>query len=248
MADDVLSNEIVVKATPAKKKKSRTLAQVVYAKMREDLLNGVFPPDSKLKLETLLARYEVGMSPLREALSRLVGDMLVRSEGQRGFWVAPLSLSDLDDVLQMRTNLETSALEKSIKYGDLTWESRVTDAFTRLSEVEAHLPEEPSDLDAEFASNWEAANKGFHSALVSACQSPWLMRLRDLMHSQSERYRRISLMASRGHRDVHFEHESIYKAVIDRSTMKACSLIENHMLNTAKEVRQAIVSNRVLET
>src|SRR3546814_19026824 len=75
------------------------------------------------------------MSPLREALARLVGDQLVNSLEQRGFWVAPLSLEELDDISRVRNLVETEALRLSIENGDDAWEQQVRNAFTALSEV-----------------------------------------------------------------------------------------------------------------
>lgn len=219
----------------------RTLANETYSQLREDILSGKYPPNTKLKLEGLLEAYDVGMSPLREALSRLVGDMLVVTEGQRGFWVAPLSLADLDDVTRTRGLLETQALALSIQNGDKAWEKLVKETYEKLSKVENSLPESPEDVSPSLSKQWEQCNREFHSVLVSACNSPWLIRLRNLLYQQSERYRRVSLRESRGHRNIQDEHSGIYNAVIKRNTLKACDLIEHHLQQTADEVRRAIV-------
>src|SRR5882724_9939456 len=86
---------------------SRTMADTTYRRLRHDIVAGTLPAGSKLKLEGLANDYAVGMSPLREALTRLMGDLLVVSEGQRGFWVAPLSLKEIDDVSRVRALIET---------------------------------------------------------------------------------------------------------------------------------------------
>ena len=233
--------------TSPKPSSSRTLAGQVYERLREDIVNGKLPPNMKLKLEQLLADYKVGMSPLREALSRLVGDMLVRTQGQRGFWVAPLSLKDLDDITKVRALLETQALTQSMQNGDDQWLERIEQAYSRLAEVEKSLPGETDDLPADQAAEWELCNREFHSALVSACGSEWLLRLRGIMYQQLERYRRISLYNSRGHRDIAEEHHAIYQAVSQRKILRASDLLEMHLDETAKEVRLAIVENDSLQ-
>lgn len=225
----------------------RTLANETYSQLREDILSGKYPPNSKLKLEGLLDAYNVGMSPLREALSRLVGDMLVVTEGQRGFWVAPLSLADLDDVTLIRGLLETQALALSIQNGDKAWEETVTTAYEKLSDIEERLPVSADDISPSLSKQWEQRNREFHSVLVSACNSPWLIRLRNLLYQQSERYRRVSLRESRGHRDIQDEHRGIYNAVIKRNTLKACDLIEHHLQQTADEVRRAIIEHAEID-
>lgn len=231
----------------AKRPPSRTLAGQVYERLREDIVNGKLPPNMKLKLEQLMSDYKVGMSPLREALSRLVGDMLVRTQGQRGFWVAPLSLKDLEDITIVRGLLETQALTQSMQNGGQEWLDRIEQAYTRLAEAEKLLPDETDDLPADQAAEWEQCNREFHSALVSACGSEWLLRLRAIMYQQLERYRRISLYNSRGHRDLAEEHHAIYQAVSQRKILRASDLLEMHLDETAKEVRLAILENDSLQ-
>ena len=52
-------------------------------------------PGSPLRLADLSARYDMGFSPLREALNRLQAERLVIAEALRGFRVAPLSLDEM---------------------------------------------------------------------------------------------------------------------------------------------------------
>ena len=67
---------------------SPTLAGRVLALMRSDILELRLEPGSKLLFEALREKYDVGLSPLRESLSRLVVEGLVVGEDRRGFRVA----------------------------------------------------------------------------------------------------------------------------------------------------------------
>ena len=60
------------------KSEASTLVELAITKLRQDILAGVFAPGSKLRVEELRSSYEIGASPLREALSRLVSNGLVR--------------------------------------------------------------------------------------------------------------------------------------------------------------------------
>lgn len=53
-------------------------------------------------MKDLTNRYKVGLSPIREALHRLLGEGCVQSVGQRGFTVPPLSRQDLEDITALR--------------------------------------------------------------------------------------------------------------------------------------------------
>ena len=219
---------------------SKTLAGRAYADIRRDIVDGVLSAGSKLRMEALSNRYDVGLTPLREALARLVGDALVISEGQRGFWVAPLSIKEHEDLSTVRLLIETEALTRSIENGDDEWEKSLTAAFDELTSVENSLAEDSSD---ETLHRWEEANQAYHQALVAACGSPWLIKLRDILYRQAERYRHISLLESRENRCLHDEHEAIYYAAINRQALKASRLTELHLQRTADAVRDALKEN-----
>ncbi len=221
---------------------ARTLARRAYHRLRRDIVHGQLAAGSKLKLEALVQHYEIGMSPLREALARLVGDQLVKTEDQRGFWVAPLSLDELDDISRVRDLIETEALRLSIERGDAEWERRLRASFDALSEVERDVTELAPDLPQQVLDEWEERNHAFHYTLISACASPWLIKLQELLYHQAERYRRVSLSASRGKRFVHDEHQAIFEAAVDRNALRACRLTHDHLMRTYDEVRKAVAA------
>lgn len=221
---------------------ARTLARRAYQRLRRDIVHGQLAAGSKLKLEALVQQYDIGMSPLREALARLVGDQLVKTEDQRGFWVAPLSLDELDDISRVRNLIETEALRLSIERGDAEWEQRLRAAFDALSEIEKDVTELAPSLPQQTLDAWEERNHEFHTTLISACDSPWLIKLQELLYHQAERYRRVSLSASRGKRFVHDEHQAIFEAAVDRNALRACRLTQDHLMRTYDEVRKAVAA------
>jgi GntR family carbon starvation induced transcriptional regulator len=222
---------------------AKTLADQVFQRIRADIVSGVLRPGSKLRLEALSQHYGVGMSPLREALTRLATDELAVSEGQRGFWVAPLSLAELDDVTHVRGLIEIEALQLSMQRGGPDWETDVRETFAALSEAETRFRRDdgqtalPSD---QVAAQWEICNRRFHGALISACGSPWLMRLHHKLYLQSERYRRVSLVTSPASRCVHDEHVALFEAAVARNVLRACKITEMHLRNTANAVRDSL--------
>lgn len=207
-----------------------TLVQSVYMAMREDILSGKLGPGTKLRADKLKQEYDVGASTLREALNLLVGEALVDSEGQKGFRVSPMSEADFRDIVAVRKMLETQAMRESMAHGDDEWEGQVVSAFHRLSRIEERVPENPTGLSGQ----WEEGNRAFHAALIAACPSNWLHYFIGVLFHQSERYRRVALAHSDGFkkRDVHAEHEAIYKAVLDRDAEAACLYTEQHIERT----------------
>lgn len=207
---------------------AKTLIEFAYKSLRKDIISGVLAPGSKLRIEHLRAQYEIGASTLREALTLLVADALVISEGQRGFKVAPISLADLKDVTRMRKMMETMALMEAIENGDDHWEGGIVAAFHRLSRVEERL----RDDAAHYVDDWEERNNAFHQALIAACPSRWILHFREILYHQSERYRRFSLVSASISRDVHAEHLAIMEAALARDKDKAAKLLGEHMDRT----------------
>lgn len=215
---------------------AKTIADQTYQHIRRDIISGALAPGTKLAMEMLTRRYDVGLSPLREALVRLTGDALAVAEGQRGFWVSQISLDELRDTMNTRLLIETQALSLAMEKGGPEWEESVSRSYAELSAAEREL----RSGDAATFARWEAANRRFHEATVSACGSQWLIRLRDMLHHHSERYRMISLAAGSVERDVHDEHEAIVEAVLGRRTLRACRLTELHLQRTTEIVHAAL--------
>jgi DNA-binding transcriptional regulator YhcF (GntR family) len=110
-----------------------TLASSIYDQLRQDILTVEFPADAKLNIRALCERFDVGLSPVREALSRLSRENLVRQADHRGFTVAPLSKADLHDLTKARCALDGMALRQSIEARDAAWEEQLLISYHRLS-------------------------------------------------------------------------------------------------------------------
>ncbi len=212
----------------------KTRAELAYKLISKDLLAGRFEPSSRLRLNELKLRYDLGLSPLREALLRLASEGLVVAEGQRGFAVAPVSAVELIDLTRTRQQIEAIALSAAIAQGNEEWEANILSAFHRLSRTP--LPDSMDDFDAVM--NWESRHRAFHDALVAACDSPWLLRFHSQLLDHSERYRRLRMIspppaAANPSRDRDTEHREIMEAVLERNAPKACELMNRHLQRTA---------------
>ncbi|MDI3469832.1 MAG: hypothetical protein OJF62_001895 [Pseudolabrys sp.] len=213
-----------------------SLSEQAYRNIRRDILSGVLEPSSKLKIEVLKRMYQVGPTPLREALSRLATEELVQIVAQRGFRVAPLTLGELEDITETRIMIESEALRRSIRFGDYDWEAGIVAAFHRLDRLESErVKDETAPLGA-----WEERNRDFHNALLSASRSTWINRLRNQVYDHHERYRRYALgrLKERITRDVHAEHRAIVDATLARDTERALAANRLHIERTLLDIRR----------
>lgn len=214
------------------------LVEQAFGRLRKDVLIGAYPAGTKLKVEELQAAYGFSSSPLREALSRLAQEGLVRADERRGFRVAPISSEDLADITRMRLMLDVQALAEAIRHGDDAWEAAIVAAFHRLEKVESRLGDGPVLLDDE----WGALHRDFHMALIAACPSERQRQWCASLFDQAERYRRYSARFRKSPKRKVAEHKRLMDAVLKRDAQTACALLQDHILGTQRNVEAVLKS------
>ena len=208
------------------------LVDQAFLQLRRDVLSGTYGAGAKLKLDELQTAYGFSSSPLREALSRLAQEGLIRADERRGFRVAAISAADLADITRMRVMLDVQALRESIDHGDDAWEAAVVGAYHRLEKVESRLGDGPVVLH----DGWTDLHTAYHMALISACPSERLRNWSASLFDQAERYRRYSARFRKTSRRKSNEHRKLMDATLRRDADTACALLEEHILSTERNV------------
>lgn len=210
---------------------------MVFERLRHEILETSLEPGSKLRIDTLVQRYGVSQTAVREALSRLVAEGLVIALDNRGFRVSSISSEDLHDTTQTRIELDALAIRRSFVRGDAAWEGRVLAAYHQLSKATPATPgEAPADVQS-----WDQLHRRFHDELGSACGLTWLMRFRTLLTDQSERYRKIAMKIAIGappltHRNVEPEHREMLESALARDADRCIAVLTKHFNDTADMV------------
>ena len=215
-----------------------TLASSIHARLRDDILRGVFRPGEKLPIDALCARYGIGSTPLREALNRLSAEELVIRSDQRGFRVAPVSLEDLEELTKTLCWISGLALREAIRNGDAAWEEQVVLAAHRLSRV----GREGADGYSSFNPEWEARHRAYHLTLIAACGSRWLVDFYAMLVDRNARYRYLAFADASVPRDAAAEHLAITDAVLARDADRAIAAAETHIRITAETVAASYAS------
>jgi GntR family carbon starvation induced transcriptional regulator len=216
----------------------KTLATHAVSALRQWILDGALAPGSRLRIEELRARFGMGASPLREALSQLAAEGLVQRLDQRGFRVATADASELNDLIETRCLIEGAALRASIEAGDDGWEECIIIAHRRLSRV-------PRSLDAEtFIPNpeWDKLHLAFHKALIGACRATTVLEICETLHHRATRFRNLSNAVAWRRREVGHEHDALVAAVLERRANEAVDLLLNHYRKTGALVGDALSS------
>lgn len=201
-----------------------SLADVAEQSLRRDIVHGFWRPKAWLRLDDLKGHYGMGASPLREALSRLVGEGLVRLENNRGFRVAGLTEQDLNDIEWMRVVVECAALREAIVRGDRDWEGGIVAALHRLTRATLTTGTDRASLDS-----WNDEHDAFHAALIASCGNVRALDLQRRLADQHRRYR-IALMGENMRRkEIVDEHRGVAEATLARDVEEAVRLLAQNM-------------------
>lgn len=209
-----------------------------YLALRAAIVRCDFAPGERLRVEELSQRFSVSSSPLREALSRLAGQGLVRAYENRGFRVAPLTVEGIADLTRVRLLIEPEALRDAIAHGDDRWEAQLVAAAHALALAEQRLGSGPAILDEA----WSARHREFHLATYSAATSPLLLDMVEQLFDAAERYRRYSARHRRLERKKHTEHQQLLAAVLARDIERATGLLAQHISSTERNVTAALLA------
>jgi DNA-binding GntR family transcriptional regulator len=209
----------------------------VYEALRADILNTRIEPGSKLKIAQLSNRFGVSLSVVREALTRLGEQRLVVANPQRGFSVVGLSVSDLDDLTNVRTQIESMALRDSIAHGGVAWEAEVVAALHRLERTEIYA--DPAHVNPE----WLDLHRAYHHSLVAGGVSTRMRAIANTLRDNAELYRMWSrTWAHDVDRDLQAEHRGIMTAALSGDEEAAVAALSQHIARTTAALKAVVTS------
>jgi GntR family carbon starvation induced transcriptional regulator len=207
---------------------SDTLSERAATLLQHDIIAGRLAPGARLGIVDLVQRYDIGATPLREGLSRLMSRGLIVGIGQRGFRVADISREDLADITRMRTVVEMEAIRLAIQNGDDAWEAGILGA---LHQMRKHI-ERIGDAFREGAPDFDRLHKGFHTALLSACGSKRLLSAHSDLYDQAYRYRRVMMRGFDSGTHFVAVHQSLADRILARDIGASQATLESHLHST----------------
>ncbi len=208
----------------------RSLTSLAHHKIREMVLSGELPPGARIQIDALRKKLDIGASPVREALSILSSEQLVVRNEQRGFWAPEISAEDFGVLLDTRCRVEALAFADAIRDGGAEWEERIVLLQYRLNALDRSQNKEA----------WENAHREFHTALIAACPSTYLLNFCAQLYDLAVRYRNVASLIAYPERKITDEHSQIAEAALARDTDRAVDLLVDHYRKTGDFLYQRL--------
>lgn len=168
---------------PGPRLNGETVQQWAFRRLRRTVMSGRFPPGRAVTIRGLAEALGTSPTPVREALRRLVAERALVLLDNRRVRVPEMTAQRFEDLVAVRTLLETEAAARVLPFADAAF----LDRLARLNRA--------SD-DAVAAGDLEAiieTNLAFHAALYGAPADNVLLPLIESVWLQIGPFMRMAL-------------------------------------------------------
>jgi DNA-binding GntR family transcriptional regulator len=204
----------------------RTMQEIVYETLRDEILKGKFTPGQRLITSDLANEMGVSRMPVREALQRLDASTgLVTLIPRKGAIVNDFSSpKDLEEIYNLRAILEGYAVR-------LACQNMTEKQIDELEKINQRIV---AVEGTENEDNFQDLNMEFHKAIWNATDSPRLVRILKTLHDASRGYRYISLKIPGRLDTVANEHKEIIAILRKKDAIAVEKSMKSHYENTLK--------------
>jgi len=204
----------------------QTIASMTVEALRERILRGDYPDGEPLRQDALAEELGVSRIPVREALRQLEAEGLVTFNPHRGAVVSSLSLSEIDEIFELRADIESDLMSRAIPKMSAEQLERATDVLDEFEDA----------LQAGETSRWGPLNWHFHAALYAPANRNFTMGVLQKLHQHSDRYFRMQVLLAHGGARANLEHRAIAAAVYHKDVKTATNLIRAHSLGAGSSL------------
>ncbi|MEL7548088.1 MAG: GntR family transcriptional regulator [Pseudomonadota bacterium] len=192
--------------------------------IREMIVNGTLMDGSRINEVHLADELGVSRTPLREGLGRLVAEGVVTTEPRRGFFVAPLTLTEFEQVYDIRPILDPEALRLS---GLPSAKSLARLETLNRKLLSAKTPSSAIDID----NTW-------HMELLAGCPNRILVELIQQIIDRTRRYEHALFRETQNVWAAGNEHEQIIASLKDGDLSTACAALKQNMQSGREPIVQ----------
>jgi DNA-binding GntR family transcriptional regulator len=217
-------------------KEYRSILDIVFCKLRDEILSGKLKPGDSLNTLQLSQRLGASRTPIREALNRLASVGLVEYITHRGAFVKKLSVAEVIELYHIRAALEGIAARLSV--GKFTKETK--DKLIELCDIM------DSCLACGDFKKMLDINFQFHSIINNTYDSPRLQSLILQYYQLSRNYRALGLELPGRIREICREHRNIAEALCKNDKNNAEKYMREHHFNTARRIASSFGSKAAI--
>lgn len=196
----------------------------VLEHIRQGIINGKYPHDTKLLPKLIAERCGTSFIPVREALRILESEGFVVFRHNRGAWVTSLSIDDLEDLYELRIELESQAVRRARPFHQRDIQL-LYDIIDRIN-----IANSRSD-----GRKVVSLNRDLHFHIYRRSNSPRRLKLIEQLWLHAERYQHLSVEFRHDAADQ--EHRQIVHHLAAGDHNAASEALSRHLATTVDLLR-----------
>ena len=206
-------------------RKQSKLSTKVFEYIVDSILNGIYPPSSRISPKKIASQLGISLAPVRDAMEQLEQDGWITRIPQKGTYVRHISLEDIEQIYELRQILETGSIRIALE--------NVTTGFLVSLKATVDLliqAARSGDLQA-----YEKLDTQFHIQLVESTDNKALISTFLSILLKTRCYFVALKATSYGQQSVNdleeaaISHKHIYEAIATKQKEKAEQLLQQHI-------------------
>jgi DNA-binding GntR family transcriptional regulator len=197
------------------KRQRESLADRACRLLRGQIISNELPPGYRGLEEELALRLKMSRTPVHEAVVRLQFEGLLRVEPRRGVVVLPISPSDMREIYEVVTAVETAAVE-------LLAARKMSPR--ELAPLKAAVDAMDDALAADDLPRWALADDAFHRVMLELCGNVRLAAIGIAQQDQVRRARQVTLKRRPTPKASNEAHRQTYEAILAGDAERAREL------------------------
>ena len=208
----------------------KSLGEGVYLKIKERIISGGYPDGYHLGETKLCDEFKVSRTPVREAISQLETDGLVKTLPNRITVVVAITKKDIADIYDIRMRLEGIAAKLAAI--NMT-EADLEELGEIMELLDYHTLRNRTDKVVQ-------SDLRFHDSIYRGSKSKILMQTLSMFREHIKRARNASLSINERAKKAFDEHYAIYEAIKNKDPGKAEELAVLHIKNARENILKSL--------
>ncbi len=214
---------------------SVSLSEKAYQLLRADIISCVLRPGQQVVQSQLAERYQIGTTPIRDALHHLARENLVQPVPRSGYVIAPITLTDIQELFELRFLLESFAARMAAARGS---EDNLQE-ISRLADITYVFKDRESVL------SHIALNADFHRAIAFAAGNQRIAEQLTGLLDELARLFYLAIDLKDQSEAMRSEHHLLVEAICGREPERAGQIAGDLVAKAQQRTLEAV--NRPLE-
>lgn len=198
-----------------------SLNELAYRRFKQALVSLSYKPGDFLNTAQVMNELAMGRTPINQAIHRLANEGMLQIIPRKGVMVAPLSIDDALELIEVRLANEMLCVKLASK--------RISAAdIASLNEINERIADACHSRERDRMMNLDYQ---FHQLLAQIAGNAMLADILRVLHAKAQRFWASSL-SKEGHMlEVIAEHQAIIAALAARDSAAAAVAAQAHILS-----------------